>query len=120
VSCGNASGRARRLLPAILGLLSLLGWMRASCAADIEVLAQGRGYTEGTIFVGGVLYFVDFSNSDVLRVMANRVERRIAALAISEIRRERWCGRKYLKLSAEIGDGVRVETPLRFAPRRHH
>ena len=74
LSCGNGSGRARRLLVAILGFLSLLGWMGASSAADVEVLAQGRGYTEGTIFVGGILYFVDFSSSDVLRVMANRVE----------------------------------------------
>jgi len=72
LSCGNASIRARRLLIAILGFPSLLGWMGASCAADVEVLAQGRGYTEGTIFVGGILYFVDFSSSDVLRVMANR------------------------------------------------
>ena len=70
----KASSRARRLLVAILGFLSLLGWMRTSCAADVEVLAQGRGYTEGTIFVGDVLYFVDFSSSEVLRVMANRVE----------------------------------------------
>jgi gluconolactonase len=74
LSCGNASSPARRLLAALLGLLSLLGWVRMSCAADVAVLAQGRGYTEGTIFVGGVLYFVDFSSSDVLRVRANRVE----------------------------------------------
>jgi gluconolactonase len=74
LSWGNPSSPARRLLVAILGLLTSLGWIRASCAADVEVLAQGRGYTEGTIFVEGVLYFVDFSSSDVLRVMANRVE----------------------------------------------
>ena len=61
-------------LIAILAFLSLLGLVRASCAANVETLAQGRGVTEGTIFVGGSLYFVDFSSSDVLRVMADGVE----------------------------------------------
>jgi gluconolactonase len=74
LSYGTASGRARRLLLAILGCLPLLVSTRASCAANIEVLAQGRGYTEGTIFVGDILYFVDYSTSDVLRVMADKVE----------------------------------------------
>jgi len=73
-SCGNVSIRARCRLVAILGFLSLVGWMRATWAADVEVLAQGRGYTEGTIFVGGVLYFVDFSSSDVLRDIGGGVE----------------------------------------------
>ncbi|HTV78028.1 MAG TPA: SMP-30/gluconolactonase/LRE family protein, partial [Steroidobacteraceae bacterium] len=65
---------ARRLLVAFLVFLSLTGWIRVSCAAGTKALAQGRGYTEGTIFVGGVLYFVDFSSSDVSRVGTRTVE----------------------------------------------
>ncbi len=45
-----------------------LGTLQASAAADVEVLAPGRGITEGTIFVGRTLYFVDYSSSDVLRL----------------------------------------------------
>jgi gluconolactonase len=72
--CGNRVRQATLRFVSVLGCLSLLGWMCAARAAGVEVLAQGRGYTEGTIFVGDILYFVDFSSSDVLRIVANRVE----------------------------------------------
>jgi gluconolactonase len=36
--------------------------------------ATGFQFAEGTIFVGNTLYFVDYSASDVLRLVGNKAE----------------------------------------------
>jgi gluconolactonase len=54
--------------------LLLPGPMRAARAADAEIIATGLQFTEGTIFVGGTLYFVDYSASSVLRLTGGKVE----------------------------------------------
>lgn len=46
-----------------------------SFADDIEVVASGLEFPEGTIFVGDVLFFVDYSTSDVLRIVDEKIER---------------------------------------------
>jgi gluconolactonase len=43
--------------------------------SETKVIASGLGYTEGTIFVGATLYFVDYSNSNVLRLVDGKVQR---------------------------------------------
>ena len=65
-------------------LVSLAKWAAAAAvillaatpgfAADMEVVASGLRFPEGTIFVGGTLYFVDYAASDVLRVAHGKVE----------------------------------------------
>ncbi|MEJ1975275.1 MAG: SMP-30/gluconolactonase/LRE family protein [Acetobacteraceae bacterium] len=52
----------------------LFGAGRSAVAAGADIIASGLGYTEGTIFVGETLYFVDYSNSDVLRLNGGKVE----------------------------------------------
>jgi gluconolactonase len=49
--------------------------MKASFAAEPEVVATGLQFPEGTIFVGNTLYFVDYSTSDVLRLVDRKVEK---------------------------------------------
>jgi gluconolactonase len=44
-------------------------------AANVEVVASGLQFPEGTIFVGDILWFVDYSASDVLRLVDGKVER---------------------------------------------
>src|SRR5277367_1493971 len=39
-----------------------------------EVVAQGFGFVEGTIFVGDELWFVDYDSSSVLRVHNGQVQ----------------------------------------------
>ena len=40
-----------------------------------EIVATGLHFPEGTIFVGNTLYFVDYSTSDVLRIVLGNVEK---------------------------------------------
>ena len=42
-------------------------------AADVETVAKGLQFPEGTIFVGKVLYFVDYAASSVLRLTDGKV-----------------------------------------------
>jgi gluconolactonase len=60
-----------RVIPAMLTAISAT----ASMAADVAVVAKGLQFPEGVIFVGNVLYFVDYSTSDVLRLVGDKVER---------------------------------------------
>jgi len=61
----------RKLLIAALACLSMLGVTQESRAADAEVVAKNLQFPEGTIFVGDTLYFVDYSTSDVLRLVGS-------------------------------------------------
>jgi gluconolactonase len=54
--------------------LSAAASAAAGLAADAEIVATGLRFPEGTIFVGKTLYFVDYSTSDVLRVVDGKVE----------------------------------------------
>jgi gluconolactonase len=65
----------RKGLIAALACLSMLGIMHASRAADAEVVAKNLQFPEGTIFVGDTLYFVDYSTSDVLRLVGGPGEK---------------------------------------------
>jgi gluconolactonase len=47
----------------------------AAASADAKVIASGRQFPEGTIFVGDDLYFVDYVTSDVFRLANGKVER---------------------------------------------
>ena len=47
---------------------------RPGLAAGSAVVATGLQFPEGTIFVGNVLYFVDYATSDVLRVVDGKIE----------------------------------------------
>jgi gluconolactonase len=47
----------------------------AGLPAASEVVATGLRFPEGTIFVGETLYFVDYSTSDVLRLVSGKVEK---------------------------------------------
>ena len=40
-----------------------------------EIVATGLHFPEGTIFVGNTPYFVDYSTSDVLRIVLGNVEK---------------------------------------------
>jgi len=44
-------------------------------AADVQLVAKNLQFPEGTIFVGNELYFVDYSTSDVLRLIDGKVKR---------------------------------------------
>jgi gluconolactonase len=46
-----------------------------SLPAAPELVATGLHFPEGTIFVGNTLYFVDYSTSDVLRIVLGNVEK---------------------------------------------
>jgi len=65
--------RSRRLVSALLAAGMVLGAC-ASRAADIQVAATGLQFPEGTVFVGDVLYWVDYSTSSVLRLAGKKVE----------------------------------------------
>jgi gluconolactonase len=61
-------------------VLSAAAWERSSLAATAEVVAAevvatDLQFPEGTVFVGKVLYAVDYATSDVLRVTDGKVER---------------------------------------------
>jgi gluconolactonase len=47
----------------------------AAEATQVETVATGLEFPEGTIFVGNTLYFVDYGASDVLRLVDGKVER---------------------------------------------
>jgi hypothetical protein len=64
----------RRSLIAIIACLLMAGAIRVSHAAGADIVATGFQFTEGTIFVGNTLYFVDYSASSVLRLTGNKVE----------------------------------------------
>jgi gluconolactonase len=49
--------------------------INASFAAEPEVVASGLQFPEGAVFVGNTLYFVDYSTSDVLRLVDRKVEK---------------------------------------------
>jgi gluconolactonase len=55
-------------------LLALPVHAQTSASAP-EVVATGLHFPEGTIFVGDTLYFVDYSTSDVLRLVQGNVEK---------------------------------------------
>lgn len=65
----------RRILIAAIACLSVLGPLTLSRAMDVEVIAKGLQFPEGTIFVGDTLYFVDYSTSDVLKLVDNKVKK---------------------------------------------
>jgi gluconolactonase len=56
-------------------MLSAATSARPGFEAEEEVVATGLQFPEGTIFVGNVLYFTDYSTSDVLRVVDGKSER---------------------------------------------
>jgi gluconolactonase len=68
----NASRHLRFLSVAVALFLTTAA---PSFAAGVEVVASGLQFPEGPIFVGDVLYFVDYSASDVLRLVDGKVER---------------------------------------------
>jgi len=72
-----ATNAFRHLLAIVAAAAMLLSTVSASTifAADLKVMASGLQFPEGTIFVGDVLYFTDYSASDVLRVVDGKVER---------------------------------------------
>jgi gluconolactonase len=58
-----------------LMLLLALGTAKADDAINIETVATGLQFPEGTIFVANTLYFVDYGASDVLRLVDGKVQR---------------------------------------------
>jgi len=46
----------------------------AGLAAAVDVVATGLHFPEGAIFVGNTLYFVDYTTSNVLRIVDGKVE----------------------------------------------
>jgi len=54
-------------------------WCALACAgtsaAPAQLIATGLQFAEGTVFIGETLYFVDFATSDVLRLVAGKVEK---------------------------------------------
>jgi gluconolactonase len=63
-----------RVIPAALLMVLTAAAAPARHMADVEVVASGLKFPEGTIFVGSLLYFVDYSTSDVLRLVDGKVE----------------------------------------------
>ncbi|MEN3355776.1 MAG: hypothetical protein V7640_3934 [Betaproteobacteria bacterium] len=59
---------------ALLTALALCG-MTVSHAAEPQIVATGLQFPEGTVFVGNTLYFVDYSTSNVFRLVEQKVER---------------------------------------------
>jgi gluconolactonase len=70
----NAS-RCLRVISVAVAIFLATASATTSFAVDVEVVASGLQFPEGTIFVGDVLYFVDYSASDVLRMVDGKVER---------------------------------------------
>ena len=64
----------RQSLIVLAALWPMTATMRASYAADADIVATGLQFAEGTIFVGNALYFVDYSASNVMRLAAGKVE----------------------------------------------
>jgi gluconolactonase len=57
-------------------LATLLLFSAAFChATDVQVVATGLQFPEGTVFVGSTLYFVDYAKSSVFRLVGHQVER---------------------------------------------
>ena len=65
----------RPTLSAIIACVLFLSLSNASNAADIEVIAKNLQFPEGTIFVGNELYFVEYSTSDVLRLVNGKAKK---------------------------------------------
>ncbi len=55
--------------------LAILAAGSVAQSANVDVIATGLQFPEGTIFVDGTLYFADYGASDVLRLAGNKVER---------------------------------------------
>jgi gluconolactonase len=74
-------GRLLSLRLSVLGVSSALllvlsaGNSKAAEPVDIETVATGLRFPEGTVFVGETLYFVDYGSSDVLRLTGGAVQR---------------------------------------------
>ncbi len=66
--------KTRHISLAAMVFVAILRGGPAARAADAEIVAQGLGFLEGTIFVGDTLYFVDYSSSKVLRLVGGKVE----------------------------------------------
>ena len=67
--------RSRGAVRAALLAATMLFGAGTSHAADLQVAATGLQFPEGPVFVGNVLYFVDYSASSVLRLVGGKVER---------------------------------------------
>jgi gluconolactonase len=65
----------RRAGAALALLLALGNACAGTAAAEVETVASGLQFPEGTIFVGDTLYFVDYGASDVLRLVDGRLQR---------------------------------------------
>jgi gluconolactonase len=65
----------RRLILSFVTGLVLIGAISSAQAADVQIVAKDLHFLEGTIFVGDILYFVDYTTSDVLRLSGNKVEK---------------------------------------------
>ena len=61
----------RALFAAVFALVVLV----TANAADPRVAVSGLGFPEGAIFVDNTLYFVDYTTSDVLRLVGGKAER---------------------------------------------
>ena len=68
-----AAFRCLRVIFAVVAMV--LATASTGFAGDVDVVASGLQFPEGTIFVGNVLYFVDYAASDVLRLAGGKVER---------------------------------------------
>jgi gluconolactonase len=66
--------RSRGAVGALLAVTLFLA-AGTSHAADFQVMATGLQFPEGPVFVGNVLYFVDYSTSSVSRLAGGKVER---------------------------------------------
>ncbi|MFM0737559.1 SMP-30/gluconolactonase/LRE family protein [Paraburkholderia xenovorans] len=58
-------------------LFVAIGKAFAGEPVDVQTVATGLQYSEGTIFVGDTLYFVDYNASDVLRLAKNGAVQRV-------------------------------------------
>ncbi|MFP3554146.1 SMP-30/gluconolactonase/LRE family protein [Paraburkholderia sp. SIMBA_049] len=56
-------------------MLVAVGQSSASELANVETVATGLQFPEGTVFVGSTLYFVDYGSSDVLRLVDGAVQK---------------------------------------------
>jgi gluconolactonase len=74
-------GRLLSLHLSVLGVSSALlpalaaGDSKAAGPVNVETVATGLRFPEGTVFVGETLYFVDYGSSDVLRLTGGAVQR---------------------------------------------
>lgn len=63
----------KRQALAAIACLSILRGAFAAPATGVEIVAKNLRFPEGTIFVGNTLYFVDYANSNVLRLDGDKV-----------------------------------------------